>query len=153
MKTLLTLFTLASVLCVAPAIVNAEEGHEHEHEQVGGPKGGRLLDNTDPRAEFFVEKDRSITVAFYDDNLKPVPVADQSVLVIADTKEGKSQIEFEKKGDVLVSKERLPQAESVNLVVQIKQSSDAKPQNFRFTYEDKVCEMCKHAEYACICGH
>jgi hypothetical protein len=151
MKTLLTLFTVATVLCATPAIVNAEAGHDHE--RAGGPKGGRLLDDTEPRAEFFVEKDNTVTITFYDDALKPVAVTEQAVTVIADAEGNKSTLEFEKKGDVLVSKGALPEGEGLNLVVQFKQTAEAKPMNFRFVLEKGMCGMCKRAEYACICEH
>jgi hypothetical protein len=39
---------------------------------LGGPKGGRLLDKTEPKAEFFLEKDHTVTITFYDAALKPV---------------------------------------------------------------------------------
>ena len=55
--------------------------------------------------------------------------------VIADAKGGKATVEFEKKGDVLVSKTKLPEGDGYNLVVQFKQTADAKPQNFRFKLE------------------
>jgi len=71
--------------------------------------------------------------------------------VIADAKEGKQKVEFEKKGDVLVSKGKLPEGDGYNLVVQLKEKPDAKPQNFRFKLETHMCETCKRAEYACIC--
>ena|SRR3989338_4592424 len=151
MKTLLILFTVASVLCAAPASVNAEVGHDHD--RVGGPKGGRLLENTEPRAEFFVEKDKTITITFYDDALKQVAAADQNIAVIVETGEGKTKLDFEKKDDVLVSKGKLPDGNSHKLVVQFKQTADAKPNNFRFTVDDQTCGLCKRAEYACICEH
>jgi len=118
---------------------------------LGGPKGGRLLEKTEPRAEFFLEKDHTVTIAFYDSALKPVPAADQVVTVIADSKGEKRKIEFEKKGDVLVSKSKLPEGDGYNLVVQFKEKLDAKPQNFRFKLDTHMCETCKRAEYACIC--
>lgn len=124
----------------------------HAEKIVGGPKGGRLLENTQPRAEFFVEKDHTVTITFYDANLKPVPAADQTVSVVADAKGGKSKLEFEKKGDVLVSKGKLPEGDGYNVVVQFKQTSDAKPQNFRIKFDQKMCNECKRPEYACICG-
>ena len=61
--------------------------------------------------------------------------------------------EFEKKGDSLVSKTKLPDGEGYNIVVQFKQTADAKPQNLRFKLELNTCGECKQAEYACICGH
>jgi len=124
----------------------------HAEKIVGGPKGGRLLENTTPRAEFFVEKDHTVTITFYDANLKPIPAANQSVSVVADAKGGKSKLEFEKKGDVLVSKGKLPEGDGYNVVVQFKQTSDAKPQNFRIKFDQKICNECKRPEYACICG-
>lgn len=151
MKALLTILTLAGVLCVMPSTLNAEETHDHD--RVGGPKGGRLLENTDPRAEFFVEKDKTMTIIFYDDALKPVAVADQNVAVIVETSEGKTKLDFEKKGDVLVSKGKLPDGSSHNLVVLFKQTVDAKPNNFRFAVDDQTCGLCQRAEYACICEH
>src|SRR5687767_8194288 len=84
----------------------------------GGPKGGRLLEKTEPRAEFFLEKDHTVTITFYDANLKPVPVAGQNLTVIAEAKQGKATVEFEKKGDVLVSKGKLPADDGYTVVVQ-----------------------------------
>lgn len=153
MKILLALFTLVGVLCVVPSALNAETGHDHDHQKVGGPKGGRLLDNTHPRAEFYVEKDNTATITFYDEALKPVAVTEQSVTVIAEANGDKTQLEFEKNGEVLVSKGKLPEAEGSNLVVQFRRSAEAKPINFRFALEKGLCGMCQRAEYACICEH
>ena len=133
---------LLAWLCVAGA---ADKKH------LGGPKGGRLLEKTEPKAEFFLEKDRTVTITFYDAALKPVPAGEQAVTVIADAKEGKQKMEFEKKRDVLVSKGKLPEGDGYNLVVQFREKADAKPQNFRFKLETHLCETCKRAEYACIC--
>jgi hypothetical protein len=122
-----------------------------DKKHLGGPKGGRLLEKTEPKAEFFLEKDHTATITFYDAALKPVPATDQSVTVIADTKEGKQKVEFEKKGDVLVSKGKLPEGDGYDLVVQLREKADAKPQNLRFKLETHECATCKRAEYACIC--
>jgi hypothetical protein len=138
--------TLATVLAASVLTASAAD-----KKPPGGPKGGRLLENEAPRAEFFLEKDRTVTITFYDSALKPVPVGEQAVTVIADAKDGKQKVEFEKKGDVLVSKAKLPEGGGYNLVVQLKAKPDAKPQNFRFKLETHACETCKRAEYACIC--
>ena len=116
-----------------------------------GPKGGRLLENEGPRAEFFVEKDHSVSLTFYDANLKPIPVADQTATMIAEAKSGKAKIEFEKKGDVLVSKTPLPQGDGYTVVIQLRTQPDGKLQNFRIKYDSAICTKCKRAEYACIC--
>ncbi len=153
MKSLSKLITITSILFAA-SHAYAETPHGHDHDApIGGPKGGRLLEGIEPHAEFFVEKDRSVTVTFYDEELKPVPVAEQNVSVIAEADGKKTNLEFEKKGDVLVSKGPLPEGDAPNLVVRFKQKSDDKARNFRFVYEDKVCDVCKRAEYACICAH
>jgi len=146
MKTSLTLLTITGVLCAALLTLNAAD-----KKHLGGPKGGRLLEKTEPKAEFYLEKDHTVTITFYDAALKPVPAAAQLVTVVADAKNGKKTVEFEKKGDVMVSKTKLPEGDGYNLVVQFKQTADAKPQNFRFKLETHTCGGCQRAEYACTC--
>jgi len=146
MKTTLQLVAFVGVLC-AGLLTLAAADKKH----LGGPKGGRLLEKTDPKAEFLLEQDHTVTITFYDAALKPVPATGQTVTVIADAKDGKKTVEFEKKGDLLVSKTRLPEGDGYNLVVQFKQNADAKPQNHRFKLETHLCDGCKRAEYACIC--
>ena len=146
MKTSLKFLTLAGVLCAGLLTLNAAESKVE-----AGPKGGRLLEKTEPKAEFFLEKDHTVTITFYDAVLKPVPVGAQTVTVIADAKDGKATVEFEKKGDVLVSRTKLPAGDSYNVVVQFKRSADAKPQNFRFKLDTHTCGECKRAEYGCTC--
>lgn len=148
MKIKINLILLTGAMCVGLLTANAADT-----KQPAGPKGGRLLEKTDPQAEFHVEKDRAITITFYDQALKPVPAAAQSVSVIAEAKEGKTKLEFEKQGDVLVSKSKLPAGDGYNLVVQLKSNADAKLQNYRFKLDLANCGGCNRAEYACICGH
>ena len=148
MKTNLRILTVAVALCVGLfTAVAADKKVE------GGPKGGRILGKTSPKAEFYVEKDRTVTIAFYDASMKPVPAADQTVTVIADAKAGKATLAFEKKGDTLVSKSKLPEGDGYNVVVQFKQTADAKPVNLRFKLEMHTCGECKRTEYACTCDH
>ena len=136
---------LAGVLCVGLLTATAADKTE------AGPKGGRLLEKTNPKAEFFIEKDRTVSINFYDGAGKVIAPTEQSVTVIADGKDGKQKIEFEKKGDALVSKTKLPEGDANNVVVQLKQHANAKPQNFRFKADLSTCGECKHAEYACAC--
>jgi hypothetical protein len=148
MKTSIKLLTLAGLLCAGILTLNADDKKD-----LVSPKGGRLLEKTEPKAEFLMENDRTVTITFYDATLKPVAVTTQSVTIIADAKGGKQTIEFEKKGEVLVSKTKLPEGDGYGLVVQLKQTADAKPQNFRFKLDTHTCGECKRAEYACSCGH
>ena len=118
-----------------------------------GPKGGRILDKTNPKAEFLVEKDRTVSITFYDDKWQPVPAGNQIVTVIAEPKSGKTKLELTRKDGRLVSDTPLPEGEGYILVVMLKAREDAKPQNFRFKLDTYTCGGCKRAEYACTCGH
>ena len=144
----LRLLTLTAALSVALFTATAADKPAK-----ATPGGGRLLEKTEPHAEFVFQTDRSITINFYNADLKPVAATTQVVTVIATVKDQKTTIEFEKKGDTLVSKAKLPEGEGYNLVVQFKQTTDAKPQNFRFKLDLHTCGECKRVEYACICGH
>jgi len=137
---------LASLTLVAPNAISAGP-------VVGGPRGGRLLENPAPRAEFLVQKDRTVSIIFYDAAMKALPPGEQIVTAVAEPKSGRVKLEFEKKGDALVSRTPLPEGDGYNIVVQFKARADAKPQNFRIQYDTHLCGECKRAEYACTCGH
>ncbi|MEY2408591.1 MAG: hypothetical protein QOF48_1261 [Verrucomicrobiota bacterium] len=143
--------TLQSVLIATSLLAGLCAVGAADKKHLGGPKGGRLLEQTELRAEFYLEKDRTVTMTFYDAALKPVAASSQTVTVIADAKDGKVKLEFEKRADALVSKTKLPEGDGYNVVVQFKQTAGAKPQNFRFKVETHVCGGCKRAEYACTC--
>ena len=151
MKTHIRILTVAVALCVGlfTAVAADKDGHNHKVT----PKGGRLLEKTEPHAEFVVEKDRSVTINFYNEEMKPVAATTQNVTVIADAKSGKATLQFEKKGDTLVSKTKLPEGDGYNIVVQFKQTAEAKPVNLRFKLDLALCGECKRAEYGCTCGH
>lgn len=151
MKKQIRILTMAIALCVGLFTATAAEKDGHNHKVT--PKGGRLLEKTEPHAEFVVEKDHSVTINFYDEAMKPVAVAAQTVTVVADAKSGKAKLEFEKKGDMLVSKTKLPEGDGYNVVVQFKQTAEAKPQNFRLKLDLGICGECKRAEYGCTCDH
>lgn len=151
MKKLATATLISFFILSGAFALHAEE--KHDHRLAGGPKGGRLLEHTNPKAEFFVQKDKTITITFYDKDLKQVPASEQNVVVVAEENGVKTTLEFEKKGDVLVSQGSLPEGQAPKLVVQFKQTADSKPRNFRFVVEDHICGVCKRAEYACVCAH
>ncbi len=90
MKTNLRILTLAIALCASLALpVIAQDKHGHAHKAT--PKGGRLLAKTEPQAEFVIEKDRSVTINFYSDDMKAVPADAQIVIVQADAPNGKNE--------------------------------------------------------------
>lgn len=134
-------------------------GEQHDHgkpkaaKPLAGPKGGKLLDNTAPRAEFLIGADRRVTVTFYDAQLKPVPASGQVVAVSAEPKAGKVALTMEAKDGAFVSQEPLPAGDGYNLIVQVKATAAATPQNFRLTLDLSDCGGCQLKEYACICGH
>ena len=151
MKTNLRILTVAVAICIGLFTATAADKHAHEHKAT--PKGGRLLDKTKPHAEFVVEKDRTVTINFYNHDMKPVAATTQKVTVIADAKNGKATLQFDKKGDSLASKTKLPEGEGYNVVVQFKQTAEAKPSNLRFKLDMSICGGCKRAEYGCTCDH
>lgn len=118
---------------------------------LAGPKGGRIVTSDAPHAEFFVEKDRTVVVSFYDAGLKPVPVSGQVVTAVAEAKSGKVNLTFTEKNGALVSNAKLPDGEDYNVVVQIRENATARPKNYRVLFHDEICAECKRAEYACIC--
>jgi hypothetical protein len=142
MKTLLHILTVLA-LAVAPALADKTVK--------AGPRKGRILEMEKQNAEFFVEKDRTISIAFYDADGKKQPVADQVITATAEAPGAKTKLEFEKKGDLLVSKTPLPAGEGYQIVVQAKASADAKPKNFRIKLLTHNCGGCSNPEYACTC--
>ena len=132
-------------------------GHDHGKPKaakpLAGPKGGKLLDNSAPRAEFLIGADRRVTVGFYDAQLKPVPASGQVIAVTAEPKSGKVALTMEAKDGAFVSKEALPDGDGYKLIVQVKATAEAAPQNFRLTLDLSNCGGCKLKEYACTCDH
>jgi len=142
MKTSRILTTLLALACTAGALLA---------KPIPGPKGGRILTTAAPYAEFFVEKDHTATVTFYDANLKPLAPGDQVVSVVAEAKSGKAKLGFTKTANGFVSEGPLPKGDDYNIVIQIKTTPAASPKNYRVYFEDQACEKCHRPEYACIC--
>ncbi len=137
---------LAAALGLAASLTAAEK-------IVAGPKGGKLLETTAQKTEFFVNKDRKVEINFYNAALKPVAPGAQVVAVTAEAKSGRKQLEFEKTTSGFVSKTKLPEGDPYRVVVQLREKAGARPQNFRVEFDLEECGECKLAEYACICGH
>lgn len=123
---------------------------------LAGPKGGRVLTAAAPHAEFFVGKDRTIVVSFYDAELKALAPGTQVVNAIAEAPEGKVRLELEKTATGFASRQPLPAGDGFTIVVQIRDTPGAKPKNYRLVFHDETCDECQRAEYACVCegeGH
>ena len=142
MKTLLNLLAILAIT-IAPALADSKVK--------AGPRKGRILELEGVNAEFFVEKDRTISIAFYDPAGKKQPAAAQVVTATVEAPGAKTKLEFEKKGDLLVSKVPLPAGEGYQVVIQAKITADAKPKNFRIKLLTHTCGGCPNPEYACTC--
>ena len=140
---LLKIASLLSALTLAVGGLSAKP--------IAGPKGGRIVTTEAPHVEFFVEKDRTVAVTFYDAALKPIAPGAQVISVIAEAKSGKAQLALEKTATGFASKQALPDADDYTVVVQVRDAAGAKPKNYRVLFHDEICKECKRAEYACNC--
>ncbi|WP_211325676.1 hypothetical protein [Roseimicrobium gellanilyticum] len=116
-----------------------------------GPRKGLIMELQGKNAEFFVEKDHTVSIAFYDASGKALTPSDEVVTATAEAPSGKAKLEFEKKGNLLVSKAPLPSGDGYQVVVQAKASADAKSKNFRVKLQLHTCAGCSNPEYACTC--
>ncbi len=161
MKTKTTLLLAALVVAfTAPlALTHADEkkpaaAAKASSKVEAGPRKGRILAVGEPKAEFFVEADKTVSIKFYDKDNKVVAPATQAVTATVDAKGKKTKLEFATKGDALVSSAKIPDGNGNPIVVQVKTAVDAKPQNFRFKLDLTTCAECSNPEYACTCeGH
>jgi hypothetical protein len=142
MNTKQTLGLLAALVLSASALLA---------KPIPGPKGGRVLTEAAPHAEFFVDASRHVVISFYDVDLKPVPAAGQVASVTAEAPDGKVKLEFAEKDGALVSTAPLPASDGYRVVVQLKANATAKQTNYRLEYHTETCGECKRAEYACAC--
>ena len=146
MKTLHTILTFLTI--AATAVFSADD---HAHKPIPGPKGGKVLETEPHQAEFFVQPNKKVSITFYDESMKPVAPGEQVVKVIAEAPSGKATLDFEKTSDAFVSTTALPEGDGYRIVLQIKQTADAKPKNLRIDYHTEICGECKYPEYACVC--
>ncbi len=116
-----------------------------------GPRKGRVLEMENQNAEFFVEKDRTISIAFYDAAMKAQPAADQVVTATAEAPTGKVKLEFEKKGDLLVSKSPAARRRGLQVVVQVKATPTRSRRTSASNCCSHICKGCSNPEYACTC--
>jgi hypothetical protein len=143
MKTIRNLVLTSFVLLATAAALAAKP--------IPGPKGGKIVTSEAPHVEFFVEKDRIVTVSFYGKDLKPVAPGGQVVSAIAETKTGKTNLSFSAKDGSLVSTTPLPEGDGYRVILQVRDHAGAKPKNYRIEFHDDVCGECSRGEYACIC--
>jgi hypothetical protein len=146
--------TTLALAALLTATTTTLAGEGHSHDIVPGPNRGKMLEVEPLHAEFLLNADRTVTVTFYDEAGKnAVAPAAQTVTVIAETPFGKAKLELAAKDGAFKSSEPLPEGEGYRVVVQIRDTPEAKPKNFRIDLVTHACGECKYAEYACICDH
>lgn len=119
---------------------------------IGGPRGGKLLEKGEIRAEFFVNSEKYAEVYFYDADLNLVAPEEQSVKALVNAN-GKVVIGFDKTDSGFVSTDPLPEGDGYRVVLQIRDEASGEKANFRIDYLTTVCGGCSRIEYACICDH
>lgn len=124
-----------------------------DEKKVAGPHGGRVLTGVSPRVEFFVLADRKVQLTFLDESGKAIAPAGQSATVISGDRSAPTTLTFTRQGDALVSNVPLPEGRIVRTVVQLTPTPGATAVVERFNVNLATCPECKHAEYACTCGH
>lgn len=143
---------LAAAFLAAPPLP-AADSHDHG-KAAAGPNGGRVVEIEGGHAEFFVQPDQKVRVTLLTEDLKPQAPAEQVIVATAEAPSGKAKLALAKTGEFFVSETALPEGNGYRIVLQIKATPDAKPQNFRIDYNSALCGECKLAEYACTCsGH
>jgi hypothetical protein len=145
------ILTLIATLTLTLPIL-AAGGHDHEKKEAG-PNGGKILTSVEPRAEFFVTSDRKVQITFLGKDGKAIAPDAQTVTVTAGERSAPTKLTFVKSGNVLVSKQALPEGDGFPTVVQIKVTPDAKTVVEKFNLSLANCPGCLLAEYACVCSH
>ncbi len=138
---------------IAIAALTAGLTFTNASEKVKAPNGGRILDQVEPHAEFLVTPDKKVFIRFLDAAGKVIPPAGQTVTVTMGERAHPTKLAFSKDGDKLVSDKTIPDGKDLPVVVQIRQSPDAKAESAKFNLNLAECPTCSNAEYACTCLH
>jgi hypothetical protein len=140
--------------------VSADEGHSHKEDnntnqfvKEPGPNGGRIVEGDDFKLEFFVKDDRKVQISFLNDHGEVVSPKDQTVSLVGGDRSDPTRLQFERKGNVLLSKSALPDLNNIPAILNVKSSQGADPVRERFNINMSTCPECSLHEYACICGH
>jgi hypothetical protein len=143
---------LAALALAVPAF--AAEKHDHDHGKIkAGPNDGRILTEVEPHLEFLVTKDRKVEIRAVNDKNKAIPLAGQTITVVAGERSKPTKLEFKEDGGKLVSSNKLPEGNDFPVSVGIKAKPEAKVVYSKFNLNLDKCPTCKNAEYACECDH
>jgi len=141
MKTKLTTILLA----LTASLALAHEGIEL------GPNKGRILEfSTDETMHGEVsEKDGKLHIALLDKDMKPVKADAQSLTATAGTRQAPVKLEVAK--DEAGFTVPAPK-EGEWLILQYKQTADAKTITARLHYDTAKCAPCQQPEWRCACA-
>lgn len=128
------------------------DGHDHSDIEAG-PNGGRVLHAVEPHLEFLVTEDRKVRIAALTEEGKVQPIGEQSVTVIGGDRSNPTMMKLTKQGEVLVSDIAFPEGNDFPVVIQIKNTPDAKAETEKFNLNLADCPTCDYKEYACTCDH
>lgn len=118
-----------------------------------GPNGGRVIEQVEPHAEFFLTPERYAQITFLNAEGEAIAPEQQTVSLIGGDRSAPVKYSFERVGDVLRSVEPLADQPRMPIVLSIKPSPEAKTVREKFYLNQHVCGGCQLEEYACICGH
>lgn len=116
-----------------------------------GPNKGRILEfstNESMHGELTKKEDGKLHIALLDKDMKPVKVETQTLTATAGSRQKPVTLEVTKDADGFTLTE--PGAGEW-LIVQYKNSDDAKTITARVHYDTKVCKTCESPEWLCSC--
>lgn len=132
---------------------HSHDGHSHNTTKKDpGPNGGRILNTMTPALEFFVLEDRRVQITALND-LKPIPVNEQTATLTGGDRNNPTTLEFAKDGDVLISDKPLPTGNNIPVILQVTNAPGTTPIMEKIQVNFSGCPTCEYREYACICNH
>jgi hypothetical protein len=115
-----------------------------------GPNKGRILEfstNETMHGEV-TEKDGKLIIAVLDKDMKPVAIAAQELTATAGTRDKPVKIDVAK--DAAAFTIAAPKTGEW-IIIQYKETADAKAITARLHYDTKVCAPCSNPEWRCAC--
>lgn len=135
---------LILLVTLITSLVFAHEGVER------GPNGGRIVEFSEDESMHgeVTVKGGSFHILLLDKDLKPVPLAQQSLTAITGDRAKPQKLEVTKDAKGFV----LPLVKAGEwLILRYKDNADAKTITARMEYNTATCEECKSAEWLCKC--
>jgi hypothetical protein len=126
----------SSILTIIGALALASPSFAHEAVTIG-PNGGRVIyvdSTTTPNVEVIVNKEGQAEISLLDKDRKPITLDKQAINVTAGPRADAKKLTAEKKGAKFVT-EKVPAGAPYTIVMQLKESSDAKTITLRLNYD------------------